>query len=52
MEGKSAELKALIETIETKQAKRVDNQPDPEHPVQHRRKASEAELTGPCKNAE
>ena len=43
MEGKPAELKALIETIETKQAKRVDNQPDPEHPVQHR-KASEAEL--------
>lgn len=43
MEGKSAELKALIETIETKRAKPMESQPDPDHPVQ-RRKANAEEL--------
>lgn len=43
LEGKSAELKALIETIDHQRAKTNPNQPDPEHPVK-RRTASAAEL--------
>ncbi|SNY90509.1 DNA-nicking endonuclease, Smr domain [Cohaesibacter sp. ES.047] len=43
MQGKSAELKALIETIETKQAKPGESAHDPQHPVQ-RKKANAQEL--------
>lgn len=37
MEGKSAELKALIETIDQPSSMDSTNQPDPHHPVQRRR---------------
>ncbi|PLW76485.1 DNA mismatch repair protein MutS [Cohaesibacter celericrescens] len=43
MEGKSAELKALIEGFDQPKKTNPDNQPDPQHPVQ-RRRASGAEL--------
>nr|WP_321455188.1 Smr/MutS family protein [uncultured Cohaesibacter sp.] len=42
LEGRSAELKALIEALDTKKQLNLDNQPDAKHPVQ--RRASAAEL--------
>ncbi len=43
MEGKSAELKALIEHMDQPSVVDPINQPDPDHPVQHRR-ASEDDM--------
>ena len=43
LDGKSAELKALIKTIDQHKAKKPKEEPDPDHPVQ-RKRASEAEL--------
>nr|WP_321461668.1 Smr/MutS family protein [uncultured Cohaesibacter sp.] len=42
LEGRSAELRALIETIDSHQRLEKANQPDAKHPVQ--RRASDAEL--------
>ena len=45
LEGRSAELKALIETVDQRSAQRkAEEGPDPVHPVQQRRKANAAEL--------
>ncbi|WP_319497102.1 Smr/MutS family protein [uncultured Cohaesibacter sp.] len=43
LEGRSAELKALIETLKEPKARDNSNTPDPAHPVQ-RKRASAAEL--------
>ena len=42
LEGRSAELKALIETLKTQKQLTLGDQPDAQHPVQ--RRASDAEL--------
>ena len=45
LEGRSAELKALIETVDQRSAQRkAEEGPDPVHPFQQRRKANAAEL--------
>lgn len=44
MEGKSAELMALIEHIDQRSLKEPTNQPDPDHPVQRRRANKEEML--------